>query len=108
MTDLPLPPNPASSIRLTVWITTGRSVIVWLSGGGPISRLSWCDLCFHRWPALTCLLVSLRPCPHHETQGMQETFPCSDAREESVFHLPTNPRFTEARYVQRFWRFQKT
>ena len=34
---------------------------------------------------LTCVTVSVRPCPYHETQGMQETFPCPNAREESGF-----------------------
>jgi len=36
---------------------------------------------------LTCVTVSVRPCSYHEAQGMQETFPCPDAREESVFSL---------------------
>jgi hypothetical protein len=68
MTAWPLPPNPASLTRPTVWITTGRSVIVWLSGGGLILRLSWCDqhVCaVGQW--LTCVAVPIRPCPHHET-----------------------------------------
>ena len=29
--------------------------------------------------------VSVRSRPHNETQGVQETFPCSDAREKLVF-----------------------
>ena len=40
--------------------------------------------CWYRGSVLTCVAVSVRPCPYHETQGMQETLPCSDAREESV------------------------
>ena len=44
MSAWPLPLNPASSIQLTAWITIGKSVTVWLSGGGPILRLLWYDL----------------------------------------------------------------
>ena len=46
-----------------------------------------------RWscgPVLTGMVVSVHPCPHHEAQGMQETFPCPDAREESVSQRPTH------------------
>jgi len=44
MNAWPLPPNPASSMQLMVWIMIGKSVTVWLSGGDPILRLLWYDL----------------------------------------------------------------
>lgn len=43
------------------------------------------------WLVLTCVAVSVRPRSHYETQGMQETFPCPDARKECVFCHLTHP-----------------
>jgi len=50
---------------------------------------------------LTCATVSVRPRAYNETEGMQETFPCSDAREESVFLQPGPPELVLTRVVFR-------
>ena len=103
-----LPPNPVSSTQLTVWITTGRLAIAWLSGGGLISRLSWYGgrLGALNW-VFNVLTVSVRPRPHHEAQRVQEAFPRSDAGEKSVCCYPTIEVHANARRVQRYLRSQK-
>ena len=53
-------------------------------------------MCFR--PVLTRVTVPIRPRSYYETQGVQETFPCSDAREKFVFIFRPQ-KFTLTRLV---------